>query len=409
MLPRDLTLKRGPRDTDDAISQEKPLEISNMIHIYEPNTTRGLSYFNEFGATEDSGRRTFGHLEDAYDGQWVQYLGATEVGGSQAVTGLVFDSSAGLKLTTGARIFNKQRDEIVRITEPFTSVTTSVAVGRNFGRGVAATSLWVPGDKCLILDPSFPEGFTTPEAISNAMTYKSFQMIETEEPVEVTNVERAEATRYGDPFLYALDKVMVRLQKEQEAALYYGGSVLDTSTYTHPIGATQGIDNFIASNRYSATKITRMDLFDILTEMKVNCPYQIDIHCSMQFLGMVNEWAMESSQITVPVSGFEGDGTLGFTVNKVKLAVGTFMFYEIHLLSQDENYMGDVFFIPRNDSKPNWKYRSLKGNGQDLDLRYYPIQNDAKHTHQGEIYGVYGREFMMEELWGKLEDLEFGG
>ena len=409
MLPSALTLKRAPRDTDDAISQEKPLEISDQIHIYEPNTNKGLAYFNEFGGNEDSGRRTFGHLEDAYDGQWVQYLGATEVGGSQASTGMVFDDSAGLKLTVGARIFNKSRDEIVRFSAAFASDTTSAGVHRNFGRGVAASSLWVPGDKCLILDPSFPEGFTTPEAISNAMTFKSFNMVETEEPVEVTNVERAEANRAGDPFLYALDKVIIRVKKRQEAALYYGGDKLDTSTYTHPIGATQGIDNFITSNRYSATKITRMDLFDILTEMKVNCPYDIDIHCSMQFMGMVNEWAMEKSVITVPVAGGGTDGTLGFTVNKVQLAVGTFMFHEIHLLSQDENYMGDVFFIPRRDSKPLWKYRALKGNGQDLDLRYYPINIDTKHTHQGEVYGVYGRQFINEELWGKLEDLEFGG
>ena len=407
MLPSALVLKRAPRDSADEISQGKPLEISKHIYAYEPNDNKALSYFNQHGFSKDSARRTFGHLEKAYDGQFVRYEGVTEVGSTQATTGLVFDSSAGLKLTAGSRVMNLRLKDIVRFTAAFASATTSAAVHRNYGRGTAA-DLWIPGDKCVIMPPNFPEGFTTGEAISQALSYKSFQMGESSEPVEVTYVENAEKQYSGDPFQEALENAIVRLKKQQEVELLYGGKKLDTSTYTHPIGASEGVDNFITTNRFSASKLSRLDFFDILTAVKVNCPYKIDILCSIYFKQMVTEWAMSSENRIVNVPGYNNQ-TLGYEVDKIVTTAGTFDMIDVHLLSQSEELMGEVFFVPRNDAKPNWGYRPLVGNGEDLDVRYVPISNDAKHTKQGEIYGVFGRQFMNEETWGKLEDLEFGG
>ena len=199
-LPQDITLDRGTRDSALEISQGKPIEISNTIYAYQPNTNKGLSFAMQNGGFESSGRRTFGHLEDSGHSQWVKYEGVTEVGGSQAVTGLVMDSTAGSKLTTGSRVFFPEINEIIRIDAAFASATTSAGVNRNFGRGVAATSLLEPGDKGLILPPDFPEGFTTGDALSNALLDKSFEMGETSEPVKVTMLKGrkilARATRF---------------------------------------------------------------------------------------------------------------------------------------------------------------------------------------------------------------------
>ncbi len=406
-LPGQNTLLRDMRDSAFEISQGKPIEISNNIYAYEPNQNKALTYMMMNGGFESSGRRTFGHLEKAGFSQWVEYAGADE--SSQATTGMVFDAKAGAKLTTGSRIFNIKREETIRIDAAFASLTTSAGVNRNFGRGNATTSLWQTGDKCLILPPNFQEGFLTGEALTKALTYKSFEMSETNYPIEATNVERAENARNGDPFLADLRDTLKTVKNDKEAEMFFGAQLLDNSTYTQPIGSSEGFDNFITSNVYSANTLSRMDFFDILTEVSVNCPYPLAILCSTQFMGMVTQWAMDVTQINVDIEGITGDGMLGFKVNKVRWVTGTYDLIDNHLLSQQEDLMGKVYFVPLNPDDPFFVYRPLVGNGQNLDVKVQFLDVPTKHSHQAEIYGVYGWHFKNEELWAKIEDLEFGG
>lgn len=399
-LPGSMTWIRGVRDTDDEISQGKPLDISSEIWMHNPNEHKAMSWFMSQSPAVPSHQRTFGHLEDAPNGNWIQYNGADE-SSSQGNTGLVFATGAGLKCGNGTRVINERDGQILLFTADFASTTTSAAVTRNWGRG-ASTDYLVKGDKLHILPPSFPEGFTTGDGISNALYYKSFEMGEVSYPVKVTYVEEAERSRAGKPFERALGKTMTQVQDQMEAEIFLSGSTLDTSTFDHPAGSPEGLENYISTHVYSATKISRMDFFDILTEWQINNKVGGAIFCSLFFKNMVTEWALQNASYMIPITGQGGPGVLGATIDKVKWTVGTFDLIDVDILNQSEYFAGKVFFCPYG----RWSYRPLINADENLDLRYNPISRDEVHSKEGELYGVYGYHPKEEEMWARIDGLQ---
>jgi hypothetical protein len=397
-VPGSMTWIRGVRDTADEISQGKPLEISTDIWMHNPNKHKALSWFMSQSPVDPSTRRTFGHLEDAPNSNWIEYNGADET--SQGVTGLVFTAGAGIKCGNGTRVINERDGQILLFTADFASTTTSAGVTRNWGRG-ASTDYLKKGDKLHILPPSFPEGFTTGDGVHNALYYKSFEMGEVSYPVKVTYTEEAEKAYAGKPFERALGKTMDQVQDQMEAEIFLSGSVLDTTTFAHPAGSPEGLENYITTHVYSATKISRMDFFDILTEWQINNKEGGAIFCSLFFKNMVTKWAMDSANYIIPITGQEGPGVYGATIDRVKWTVGTFDLIDVDILNQGEYLAGKVFFCPPR----RWSYRPLINADENRDIRYVPINRDEVHSKEGEIYGVYGYHPKEEEMWARIDGL----
>jgi len=346
---------------------------------------------------ESSTQRIFGHLEDTPYPNWVEYTGSDEA--SQGTSSLTFKSGAGERVAAGSRIFFPEIDEIIRVTADFTNTTTSAAVARNFGRGNSTTSLLKTGMKGLILPPAFYEGFTTGNGMSSTLYYKSFDMTELSYPVQVTYVEQQEKSRAGKPFQRGLKKSIKQAKDQMEAELFVSGQVTDNSTYSHPIGASDGIDNYVETHTYSADRISRMDFFDILLEWNNWHPGEGVIFCSTAFKSMVTQWAFDITTINIPVSGQSGDGKFGMSIDRVKWLNATYDLIDINLFSQELSLMGKVFLVPKGKAK----YRFLQG----LDIHYTPISRDEVHSREGELYGVYGWEFFEEERWAKISGLRF--
>jgi hypothetical protein len=224
-------------------------------------------------------------------------------------------------------------------------------------------------------------------------------MTEFSYPVQVTYVENNETHRGGKPFLKELKKRLKEAEDKLEIEMFFGAGVTDTTTYAHPIGAATGMENYITTNVYSMSKISRMDLFDILQEWKHWCPGGGVILCSDAFYSMVSNWAMSMTQITVGPDGQKGDGQLGIEIDRIRWARGVFDIIPVHCLSLTYEVQGKAFFVP----KGHFKYRFL----QDLDSQYNPINRDEVHSDEGEIYGVCGMEFFEEEQWARIDGLEF--
>jgi hypothetical protein len=394
----DLTYQRGTKDSADIISQEKPLEISNKIWMTDPNSNKALGWMMSNSGKVSSGNRIFGHLEDAPFPNWVEYAAADEA--SQAVTGLVFTAGAGLRCALGSRIYFPRIEEIIRCTADFASTTTSAAVARNFGRGVAATSLLKNGDKGFILPPAMFEGFTTGNGMTSTLYYKSFNMTEISYPVQVTYVDNHETYRGGlTPFQRNLKKAIKQGKDQSEGEMFFGGQVTDNTTYAHPIGASDGIDNYVTTHSYVTDRLSRMDFFDILTEWRTWYKGPGAIFCSTAFASMVTSWAMNSTTMTIPVTGQTGEGQIGMEINRVKWLNAEYDLIDVDLLGQETYLMGKVFFVPKGHAQ----YVFLQG----LDVYYNPISRDEIHSDEGEIYGVRGWEFSEEELWSKISGLRF--
>jgi hypothetical protein len=390
---------RGVRDTADEVEQGKPLDISNRIWEANPNGQKALGRALQTGPKMPVFQRVYGHLEKAPLANFVIYDGNDEA--SQATSALVFEAGAGERLAAGSRVFFPRSNQIMRFTADFTSTTLSAAVARNFGRGTT-TSYLRKGDRGLILTPSMIEGFTTGEGLSSTKEYKSFGVTEISYPVEATYVEVAERSRAGDPFTEAVRDAWVQAKEQMEAELLFGAKVTDDTTYTHPISASEGIDNYITTHRYYTNKVSRMDFWDILLEWTKMNKDGGDIWCSPEFKSQVTEWAFEHHQIVIPITGQQGQGSYGMSVEEVLTPSGRFTLVDIDLLGMEEYLMGKVFLVPPG----RIAYRPLIEN-LNLDIAYNPISRDEVHAKEGEIYGVYGWEFFQEELWACIDGLEF--
>lgn len=391
-LQNAVTLLRGVKDTADVIAQEKPQVISNKIWMHDPNRNLGLTWAMSEAPAESVANHIFGHNEDVPFPNWVVYQGAVE--SVQAATGIVFAAGAGKKLQIGSRVLFPDINEIIRLTADMASDTASAAVARNFGRGVAATSLLKPGMKGIILTPAMIQGFTTPHGLSNAMVHKSFSLTLLNYPVEVTDQEYDETHRGGNPFMRALQKSTKQCKDQQEAEMYFGGKKTDDSTYAHPISTSEGMDNYVSTNVWSASSLSRQDLMDIFMEMSFRNPEGFSCHCSGMFISMVSNWGWEFVQLT------QDEQTLGLNISKIRTPTGKIVeMVPIDLFNEDETLMGKAFLVP----KGRIGYRYL----QNEDVRYRPIQQDEIHSRFGEILGYAGWEFYEEEMWGKITGLRF--
>lgn len=392
MLPNAATFYRDTKDTADVISQEKPLKIGNRIWMYDPNKNKALAHVLRTGRTEPTFNHIFGHLEDTPFANWVEYAGADETS-SQAATGLVLTAGHGARVTLGSRIYWVRTKEITRLTVVMSTDTTG-AVVRNFGRGTT-TDYLLNGDKGLILPPAFEQGFTMGLGLSNARSYVAFATTEVSYPVQVTNIEEAERARGGNPFEVALAKSWKQSKDQMEGELFFGAKVTDDSTYAHPISASQGLDNFISTNSYTANKISRMDLWDIIAEWNIPEGEGV-ILCSKHFKSMVTNWSM--GKMVMDQEAHKD----GMSISSIQTPHGAFPLVVVDLFNEDPYLAGTVFFVPNG----HVDYAPLIEN-TNLDIGYNPVSRDEIHSKEGEIYGVYGWEMFEQEKFAKLSDLRF--
>lgn len=395
-VPTDKTFARGTRDTADNITHEKPYEVSNKIWMTKPAKNRALGYMLADSQKESSTRRTFWHLENAPNKVIVEYNGDDEA--AQAATGLVFTSATGVHITEGSRVYFPRTEQIIRLTAEMASSTTSGSVARNFGLG-SSTDYLKKGDKGVILPPAMYEGFTMGKGLASTLVQKSFNMTELSYPVQVTFVEQGEAHRGGKPFQRDLKARLVEAKDKMEFEMFFGYHVDDTTTYTHPIGAATGLQNYVSTHVFSISRMSRMDFFDLMTLWKMWNPEGGVIFGSTAFCSMITQWQISSTTVTMGVEGQSGRGQIGLDVDRVKWLKGTWDVVEADCLNYTEELMGKAFFVP----KGHFKYRFLQGE----DIRYRPVERDEVHAREGEIYGLWGAEWFEEELFMRIDGLEF--
>ncbi len=392
-LHKDVTFLRGMRDTYDAIDQERPLDISTDVAIFDPNMNQGLGYVMGKAGKLVASQRTFGHLEDVAARNWVEYFGVNE--SSQATDDIILESGANQLIGLGTRLKNTRTGEIIRLIADMDSATSTQTVTRNFGAGTSA-SLLKTGDKFAILPPAMYEGFTTEEGYSHNTVHHTFNMTQTSEPIEVSDVENATEQRSGNPFNVALKHAWKRVKDQKEIEMILSGDKL-VSASGGVVGASEGMDTYITTNTFTATHISRLDLWDIIGIWKsfYKGPGGA-IFCSEVVKGIISEWAWNVQQITIPISGQTGEGMIGTVIDRVKTPKGEFDLVPIDILGMDPFLAGTLYFVP--DPVTHMKHRFLPG----LDLQYNPINLDNVHRKTAEITGVTGWHFKNEEHWAKL-------
>lgn len=401
---KDVTFVRGIRDTADDLSADKPLEISSDIRFFDANKNKALNWLMKYGQTKPTPEHVFYHLEDAPHARWVTYAGNSTDGAgadeaAQRTTGHYVVSGQGVRITTGSVIYWPRTDELMRLDAAMTTDTTG-AVSRNEGRGNASTSLIKNGDHGLLMESQFSQGYTPGLGMTGGRVQKTFYTQIIDYPVEVTGTENAEKARGGNIFQRELAKTIAAAKHRMEATLLYGGATTDASTYSYQLTGTEGLKNVISTHTYSASSISRMDLWDILLEWKSTWGGDGGaIACSSWFKAMVTNWAMGMTNYaqTTKVDGMD--------IQSVMTPAGKFDLIDIHQLGEDPYLLGDVFGLPPD----HVHYRPLVGY-ENRDIRYDPLDkkgSTGQDVKSGHVWGEYGWEIYREEDFFYLNGLEF--
>ena len=393
-LPNAVTYSREIRDSSDAISQEKPLVISDKIWLNDPNETQFLSWVLQQDVIESTENHVFGHLEDAPFPMWVTYTGSTETSSQQ--TDNISIEGVMARCAAGSRLYNPATGEVMRLTLDPDSANETQTVARNFGRGVS-TDYLTQGQPLMILTPAMYEGFTVGKGMTNARVFKAFCTGIIDYPVKITGTENAEKARGGNPFEVALNKSWTLAKKQMEAELIFGAEEQDSSTYTYNMHATGGLYDFIQTNVWTVDAVmTRFDLHDIIGEWRLFNKKAGAIICSGAFKDMVVEWAYGKVQYN------QGTKVDGIDIQQVLIHGTHYDLIECDLFNQEPVLMGTVLLVPYG----KYSYRPLI-HYEDRDLAYLPINEDEKDQNQGHIKGEYGWEFFEEETFGMITGLEF--
>lgn len=393
MLVKNATGVRGVRDTADDIAYDKPLDIGDKIWMYDPNKYQfaGWMLQNQRGEHDRCENHVFYGLEDAPWATWVQFNGTTE--STQGVTGLVFADGEGARLTIGSRVFFPEINEVIRLDAVMTTDTTG-AVTRNFGRGVAATSLLKKGMRGLILPPAFEQGYTSPSGFSQGRDYNTFYTGIVDWPIEITGTENAEITRGGNIFKRELAKGARATKAQMEAELILGAMKSDTTSYTHPLTTMEGIENYLSTNVYNVKKLSRMDLWDILGE--VDLADGDGLVVSKAFKALVTGWAMGMVQYN------QDTMKDGMRIRQIQTPEITLDLMVADVLNGHSDLMGRFYMVPKKcyDRRPLIGY-------ENRDIKYEPILTPGVDQKKGHIWGEFGNHFYEEERWGRGYGLRF--
>ena len=402
-LPNAHTFFRTVRDTDDPISQEKPLDISDRFWMNNPRATQGIGWLMANALPSQKAKNhTFGHNEDVPFPNWVEHTGATETS-SQLTTGLTIDNILE-RATLGTVLMNTRTKELIRLNAAPTGADTTGAVTRNHGRGVA-TNYNRKGDKFVMLLSTFEEGFTTGAAQSGTSVYKSFTTGITDEAIRATNTELSEDYyANSSPFERDLDKTWIRLNEKTEHNIFWGGQV--TAAATYPVATPyqnyhtmSGLYDLLSTNVWNVSNtISRFDLIDILLEWRIFYKGEGAILTSSYMKELITEMAYGKMVMD------QESKVLGMEIDIVQVGGHRYRLIELDHLSEDENLAGTMFLCPQD----KMRYRPLQNkNGVNNDLHYTPIARDEVHSKEGEIWGEFGFEFFHEECWGVVEGITF--
>lgn len=387
----------GAKDTDDYITNEKPINISHEIFKLNPDQNRFLSYVLEAATVEPTTQHNFSHLEKARNPQWVKYTGADE--SVQSASTIIIANFG--RLVGRMRLVVAETREVILVTA--TPTSSSVSISRNFG--TSGTPLLKTGYTMRIMTAAREQGGTM-------LDYRSFGKVEVSGgttimslSLDMTGTASAEPLiDSADPFMEALTDQWMNAKAQTETELVFGARNADAvlSGGSHPTHTTQGLTGLISTHKYSFNgRMTRFDFWDLMDELakdnvQRNKPIRLALVCSWKLLSVVSAWSLTDVRVSTNVK------TDGLQITEIQTPRGTFDLVPVDLLSEDPAFEGLGFIVNRD----NIVFRPLIGK-EDRDIRYYPVNQDEVDSKQGQILGEYGWEYYHEESFAMLEGIVF--
>jgi len=398
MLPNQVTQLLGVSDTADytaiSIDPNTPFEIGREMWRYNPMEHQLLTWLMRNARYRPTVDQKFGHLEKSYLPNMVQFTGATE--SSQGTSSLTFNNGA-KRLAQYSRV-RTPSGEVILFKADFASAHVSAAVDRNFG--TSGTPLLKNGDWCVILSPNPPEGATMTKGAQQEPGYVSFNTSICDFPVEMTGTKAAVKTVEGDAFATSLTDAWEQSSSQLEAAALFSGGVSDTSTYTYPMHAATGLEDYITTNVFSVDGfLTRMDLWDIIAEWRKYYKGPGAIVTSNEIIQTINTMAFPKVQYDQNLTAD------GIDISAIVVpGAGRYALLECDLLGMEMNLAGYMFLLPTTGID----YRPLIGT-KNREIGYVPLDRKAQGIDQeaGHIFGEFGWEFFGEERFGVVKGLKF--
>lgn len=238
------TVKSSLVATDDVNSDQKKIDISETIHLLEPNAAP-LFVLTSRLKKKATHNPKFQWLEDDHLPHWTQINNGG--GYTNGDTSLVVDDASFFQ--AGDIIKIPRTAEVLRVTAVNTS-TNTLTVTRSWGSTAAAAIN--DNDFVLLLGSAYAEGASVGTArIKIPSTKHNFTEI-VREFVDLTNTQNA-TDMYGtnDYRAYLRKKKGIEFKKQIEYKFWFGEKNEDLSG-TEPRRTTGGVQEFVTKNALNA-------------------------------------------------------------------------------------------------------------------------------------------------------------
>ena len=181
---------------------------------------------------------------------------------------------------------------------------------------IATTGAWTEDDIIVIFSGTFEEGSEKPALHMVQPSYVYNLLCTNKRLLHVTRTTQ-QIQLHGLPELSRQQgKMMNEMLKDVEGQFFFGqreenNDVAAMRTYNR-IASTGGIDEFIATNRFSSTSLAQADFFDdLLTCFRYGSDERY-IVCSNKLLTKIGTWGL--AYVQVPRT----EETLGIVINKIR-------------------------------------------------------------------------------------------
>lgn len=271
-----------------------------------------------------------------------------------------------------------------------TSVSSNVlTISRGWGETSAGTL--TNNDYLLVLGNANEEGADAPGLKSETNTEVYNYVQDFRHPFEVTDILRNSETYAGNDFDNERRIKLIEHKVDIERAFLFGERKCDTSTGTHPIRATRGVNTFISTNATEVSTTITETAFETFCETAFTYGSGTKLFlASPKLISALNYWARGKLKM-IPK-----DKTYGISIREYLSAHGTLLVAKHKLLSG--GYAGYGFLLDmdnvnvRIQKNMGTKLRTnIQGNGETKRKDEYEtvcgLQVNNESTHS-KIYGV---------------------
>jgi hypothetical protein len=234
------TIKTGLIDTEDVLSNERVIDMSEKVYKAQPDSTQFTTMLMMLSSKKAT-REVIDWLEEQYR----QRTSSLTASATSAATSIEVTGGEGNTVFATHDVVRNQETGEAYVVNGVTSAS-AIPISRSWGGTAAASS--TSAAKLMIVGNAYPQGASS-GTVRYVQRTRGFNYIqEFREPIHFTFVQEAIELYGGGEPEKELVRAAINHKRGVEAALFWGARDQDTAASPGPRGGMGGAFEFITTN-----------------------------------------------------------------------------------------------------------------------------------------------------------------